>query len=50
MFYEIRRSCVEFKRAFRYCKQHDEQIKADSCEQFLDTNNSKLLEKCTKYG
>ena len=34
MFYEMHHSRVEFKRAFRYCKQHYEQIKADSCEQF----------------
>ena len=26
MFYEMRRSRVEFKRTFRYCKQHYEQI------------------------
>ena len=39
------RTRAQFKYAFRYCKSHEEQIKADKCTESLDLHDSKKFWK-----
>ena len=40
LFHEMRRSRSAFKMALRFVKRHEEEIKADKCEQSLNFNDS----------
>jgi tryptophan 2,3-dioxygenase len=44
-FHEMRRTRADFKSALKYCKKHEEQIKADLCEHSLDLKDSKAFWK-----
>jgi hypothetical protein len=41
VFSDMCRTRAQFKSAFRYCKQHEDQLKADKCVQCLDFGDAK---------
>ena len=41
LFSQMSRSRAEFKRALRFCRQHEEQLKLDACESSFDFKDSK---------
>ena len=41
LFYDMRCTRTESKSAFKYCKKHEEQIRADQCEYSFDLADAK---------
>ena len=43
LFSHMRRSRAEFKRALRFCRQHEEQLKLNTCELSYDSKDPKAF-------
>jgi len=59
LLFRMRRTRASFKLAFRYCKQHEDQLRADACANSLQSRDSKSFwrnvykvsnNKATKYA
>ena len=41
VFEHMARSMARFKLALRFCRQHEDQLKADACAKFMDLGDGK---------